>query len=80
MSDLVAAFQATLTPRIEGYTVAELVVLAKLPEGHCSTLKIRKFLKHEIAGGRITAQRGQRMAIDGRPRPVPIYVPVKPKR
>ncbi len=76
MSDLVSALKAAFTRSKEGYTVSELCALAKLPETQCGALKIRAFLKGEIAAGRIKPGTGWRVAIDGRLRPSPIYVPI----
>lgn len=79
MTDLVAALHAALAVRTDGYTVTELVALAKLPDTHVSKIKIRSFLKQEIAAGRIRPAMGRRQAIDGAARSAPIYLPVNPK-
>lgn len=77
---VLAALQTALTKQkqgTDGFTVLELVALAKLTPTHGNVLKVRVFLKGEILARRIAAQRGMRPAIDGAMRPVPIYVPVK---
>lgn len=82
MSDLISSLQSALAtpPSKDGFTVVELCEKVGLDHNNNHNRdKVRKFIRVEIAAGRLIGKMGHRPSITGNVTAVPVFLPVTKK-